>query len=82
MANRETKSTKDRSKEKDSAPKRSPRPKPRPDDLMAGEAVKRGNRSKRRIESEAERMPQFAKGGEVRGCKSGQMSGKGFSGTY
>jgi len=57
MANRETKSTKDRSKEKDSAPKR-------------------------RLESDAERMPQFADGGMVRGCKPGQMSGKGFSGTY
>ncbi len=58
----------------------SPRPKKRPKDLMEGEAVKRGNRSAERIVAEG--TPQFADGGMVRGCKPGQMSGKGFSGTY
>jgi len=62
------------------SPKTSPRAPERPADLMAGEAVKRGNRSAERIAAEG--TPQFADGGMVRGCKPGQMSGKGFSGTY
>jgi hypothetical protein len=60
------------------APETSPRAKRRPKDLMEGEAVKRGNRSADR----AAREGGYAKGGMVRGCKSGQMSGKGFSGNY
>lgn len=63
-----------------SAVEKSIRPKKRPKDLMEGEAVKRGNRSKQRIESEG--TPKFRDGGMVRGCKPGQMTGKGFSGTY
>ena len=31
---------------------------------------------------EAEDVQKFAAGGEVRGCKGVQMSGKGFSGSY
>jgi len=62
-------------------PKSSVRPKARPkyieDDAAA---VERGRRS---YEREMEDMPQkFAKGGMVRGCKSEQVSGKGFKGTY
>jgi hypothetical protein len=56
----------------------SPRPKKRPKDLMDGKAVESGNRAADR----AAREGGYAKGGMVRGCKSGQMSGKGFSGTY
>ena len=35
-----------------------------------------------RREAEDLDVQKFAKGGEVRGCKAGQMSGKGFSGNY
>ena len=37
----------------------------------------------RLMDSQDARMPQkFRDGGSVRGCKSSQMSGKGFSGSY
>lgn len=37
----------------------------------------------RLMDSQDAKMPQkFRDGGSVRGCKSGQMSGKGFSGSY
>ena len=37
----------------------------------------------RLMDSQDARMPQkFRDGGSVRGCKSGQLSGKGFSGSY
>lgn len=65
------------------------RPEPRPRDKAAdfeeGRAVERGNRQSR-LEAEAleerDERRGYAKGGMVRGCKSSQMSGKGFSGTY
>ena len=57
------------------------RPKARPSDLMdkyEGATVDRANRMKEREDREM----NFADGGMVRGCKSGQMAGKKFSGTY
>ena len=69
------------------------RPVPRPRDKAAdfeadraaGRAVRSGNREAR-LEAEAlqerDEMRGYAEGGMVRGCKAGQMSGKGFSGTY
>ena len=42
-------------------------------------AVERGNNEARRRASDTQ---NFSGGGMVRGHKSGQMSGKGFSGTY
>jgi hypothetical protein len=64
-------------------PRPKPRPvrsSPRPPSAEEARAVRSGNKSKQRIESEG--TPKFRDGGMVRGCKSGQMSGKGFSGTY
>jgi hypothetical protein len=46
------------------------RPKPRP------------LRTSEQTEGKAAQSQRFADGGMVRGCKPGQMSGKGFSGTY
>jgi hypothetical protein len=49
------------------------------------DAVDRGNENIRFEQSEQNdvlRGKRFAEGGEVRGCKAGQMSGKGFSGSY
>jgi hypothetical protein len=62
-------------------PKSSVRPKMRPqymeDDAAA---VERGRRA---YEREMEDMPEkYAGGGMVRGCKTSQVSGKGFKGTY
>lgn len=62
-------------------PMSSVRPKKRPgyveDDAAAMERVRRS------AERDMEDMPQkYADGGMVRGCKSSQMSGKGFRGTY
>lgn len=62
-------------------PKSSARPRARPK-YMEDEAgaVERGRRS---YEREMEDMPKkFEKGGMVRGCKSAQVSGKGFNGTF
>lgn len=62
-------------------PKRSVRPKARPK-YMEDEAaaVKQGRRAYKR---EMEDMPEnFADGGMVRGCKSSQVSGKRFTGTF
>ena len=59
------------------------RPKMRParieQEAAEAAAVKRGNNEARRRASDTQ---NFYDGGMVRGHKSGQMSGKGFSGTY
>ncbi len=54
----------------------SPRPPSRAEGKAAQSQRFKGERKER------EGTPQFADGGKVRGCKPGQMSGKGFSGTY
>lgn len=62
-------------------PKRSARPKMRPK-YMEDEAaaVEQGRRAYKR---EMEDAPEnFADGGMVRGCKSSQVSGKRFTGTF
>jgi len=59
------------------------RPKMRParieQEAAEAAAVKRGNNEARRRASDTQ---HFSGGGSVRGHKSGQMSGTGFSGTY
>jgi hypothetical protein len=66
----------------DLAPSGSMRPMTNP---RRSDAVDRGNENIRFEQSEQNdvlRGKRFAEGGEVRGCKAGQMSGKGFSGSY
>ena len=55
------------------APKKSPRPRARPDDLEEGMAVRRGNRAAEREAREAESLMKRAKGG---GIKKMAMGGK------
>jgi len=50
-------------------------------DEAAG-AIERGNREAERYADDEMDVKEFNMGGEVRGCKSSQMSGKGFRGTY
>jgi len=52
------------------------RPTDKAEEFMTGRAIERGDRASRR------EAKKFADGGMVRGCKPGQMSGKGFSGEY
>lgn len=50
-----------------------------------GGAVERGNRAAMREAQDYEdfvEREEYRNGGMVRGCKSSQMSGKGFRGTY
>jgi hypothetical protein len=73
---------------------KSPRPKPRPEDLMENYNLMRameGTESKaikQDLEAAAEDkkamggMVKYMDGGMVRGCKGVQMTGKGFRGTY
>ena len=69
----------------DSAPETSLRPRARPKVLRPRsrppefEAAGRANDARRREESEVQK---FKDGGEVRGCKSGQETGRGFRGTF
>ena len=65
-----------------SSPKKSMRPVKRPDrDIGASKSG--GTRGIDPVENYGkEAVKKFASGGSVRGCKSGQMSGKGFSGQY
>ena len=67
-----------------SSPKKSKRPVKRPDrDIGASPTGRNSTRGIDPVENYGkESVQKFAKGGEVRGCKSGQMSGKGFSGQY
>lgn len=50
-------------------------------DEAAG-AIERGNRNAEREARDRDSLMNFKDGGMVRGCKSGQTSGKGFRGTY
>jgi hypothetical protein len=76
--------------ESDMAPRRSIRPRARPDnmeDIVAtareAAAVERGNRGSRyEAEDYMIGKEKYAGGGMVRGCKTSQVSGKGFKGTY
>jgi hypothetical protein len=61
------------------APKKSLRPKMRPSDDDG--AVERGNRGSKYESSDMD-TKMYAGGGMVRGYKAGQVSGKGFKGTY
>ena len=61
------------------APKESPRPRARPKDLKAGQAVKRGNSIAKRIAEEEKITPapkKKAKGGKVRGMGAAKRGGK------
>lgn len=68
------------------APKESMVPQPRPreveDRAAAIRAAERGNRAAQRYAEDEMDVKEFAKGGMVRGCKSSQMSGKGYRGTF
>jgi len=69
-----------------SAPKKSLRPKARKEEMIGG-GMREGTRGIDPMENYSAEdfkklTQQFADGGSVRGCKSSQMSGKGFSGTY
>lgn len=50
-------------------------------DEAAG-AIERGNREAERYADDEMDVKKFNMGGEVRGCKGSQVSGKGFRGTY
>lgn len=50
-------------------------------DEAAG-AIERGNRAAERYADDEMDVKKFSKGGEVRGCHSSQVSGKGFRGVY
>lgn len=66
----------------------SPRPVPRPDDMVSAEearAVEAGNRSARHNADEYESLVEqknYRDGGMVRGCGPAQISGKNFRGTF
>lgn len=68
------------------APEESMVPKRRPREVeeraAAIRAAERGNRAAERYAEDEMDVKDFAEGGMVRGCKSSQMSGKGFRGTY
>ena len=55
------------------APKKSLRPKKRPEPIDVTPDAEEGDQMLKR---------KFRDGGMVRGCKADQVSGKGFSGTY
>jgi hypothetical protein len=57
-------------------PRPTPRPRDKAEEFEAGRAIERGNRASER------EAKKFANGGMVRGCKAGQMSGKGFRGDF
>lgn len=86
-----TKSMRPKKRDESSAPKTSLRPKARKEEMIGG-GMREGTRGIDPMENyspeDFERLTggkstkKFAMGGEVRGCKSGQMTGKGFSGTY
>ena len=62
------------------APKKSIRPKKRPDDLMEGEAVKRGNRAAKRAAKEGGyaaggSVQKYASGGKCRGMGAAKRGG-------
>lgn len=50
-------------------------------DEAAG-AIERGNRAAQRYAEDEMDVKKFNMGGEVRGCHSSQVSGKGFKGTF
>lgn len=65
----------------------SPRPVPRPDNMVSAEearAVEAGNRSARHNADEYESLggKNFRDGGMVRGCGPAQMAGKNFKGNF
>lgn len=45
-------------------------------------AIERGNRAAQRRATQDVELMEFKDGGEVRGCKSVQTTGKGFKGTF
>ena len=53
------------------APKKSPRPRKRPEDLEEGMAVRRGNRAAEREAREAESLMKRAAGGKMKMVKKG-----------
>lgn len=57
------------------------RPRARPDDMEGRAALKRAMRAAEYDEEDMETQG-YAGGGMVRGCKSSQVSGKSFKGTY
>ena len=57
------------------------RPRARPDDMEGRAALERAMRGAA-YDAEDMETQGYAGGGMVRGCKSAQVSGKGFKGTY
>ena len=55
------------------APKKSPRPRMRPEDLEDGMAIRRGNRAAEREAKDAESLMKRAKGGSVKKMREGGM---------
>lgn len=85
------KSLRPKMRDDSSAPKKSLRPKARKEEVIGST----GGRSTRGIDPMENYSPEdferltggkstkmYADGGSVRGCKSSQMSGKGFAGTF
>lgn len=62
------------------------RPRPRPESVedraYFGPRIEMGNRQDPGVRPGSEDTQRYAEGGMVRGCKPGQMTGKGFSGSY
>jgi hypothetical protein len=61
-----------------------PQPRPREVEERAAaiRAAERGNRAAQRYAEDEMDVKNFAEGGMVRGCKSSQVSGKGYRGTF